>query len=118
MPIQPKTTSFGLFRAFEDPSDIFLLYSTRHIASLTVDDAMNLNPPRICHQGELQFMEWSAEVPTNEILTLLDPPGHIPNIEDLRAILGEAIIRFGYAMRSVKVSVRGKVFVSLCAHSD
>ena len=64
------------------------------------------------------MVEWSAEVPTDELLTLLDPAGHIPNIEDLRSILGDAIIRFGYSMRSVKVSIRGEAFGLLCAHSD
>jgi hypothetical protein len=118
MPIQQKTTSFGLFRVYEDPSDPFLLYTTWHITSLTVDGAMHLKLPKICQRGELKFVEWSAEVPTNEILTVLDHAGHIPNVEDLRFILGEAIIRFGYDMRSIKVSVRGKAFVSLCTHSD
>jgi len=79
---------------------------------------MHLKPPKICCIGELRMVEWSAEVPTDEIMTLLDPASHIPHIEDLRSILGEAIIRFGYGMRSVKVSVRGKIPILLYAPLD
>ena len=111
-------TRLSLFRDYEEPKDRLLLYSASHIAFLTVEAAMRLPIPPICHPGELKILGWSQEVPVGEIVTLLHPSlaNPIPSVEDLRPILAEGILRFGEGSRSVRVRVHGMYLVFIWVH--
>ena len=113
-----STASVGLFQAYEEPNDPSCTFSARRIASLTIEGAMRLSIPKICDRNTLEFLDWSVEVPTTELLTLIDPSGYIPHIDDFRSMLCEFIIKFHAGMRSVRVRVRGMVHLCTCNTAD
>lgn len=108
-------TPLGLFYAYEEAKDPRVLYSASHIASLTVEAAMRLRIPPICHPGELKIMHWSSEEPIGEIVTLLHSNNPVPSVEDIRSILADGIIKFGQGFRSVCVRVHSMYPVLSCS---
>lgn len=94
------------FTAYEDgeASDI---YSTAHMAQVTLGDVIALPVPRVLRAGEVTFLGWSDTIPTGT-LEALNPTIVIPCPDDTKEFLTQQNGQFKKGMRSVIVQYQGK----------
>lgn len=96
------------FTSYEDSGDSSLIFSARHIDSLTVEAAVNLELPQIC-SGKFQVLEWTRVVPEKDVLNL-NGSSFIPSLADIRPFLIDGAHQFARGMRSVRVDFRGTLY--------
>lgn len=84
-------------------------FSAPYLVVLTVREALAIIPPIVLPFGTVSHMGWSTAIPSGDLPQSIDPRHCVPHIDDIWPLLADQPCQYAAGMRSIKVSIHGKL---------